>query len=296
MNNNISEQCSLATKKFIDKLADTYIQKFSEEKENLQKITNSIEKWLTTGESDEYINKLFLVVQPTSDNSQSSLDIKRNFPIWWSGFFVEDPNPETNPIQNMKSAAAKINGFTSLDTIMGLAINEQNIFWKTCSKLSDFNWGQYISEIYTEIMLISKPKNIGLFLNKKSEDFVNTNFFKFEIKIINDKYKDSNVNMHIFNLSKNCIQIIDLLSIAYKNINFICYEDNCKTLSECVINYNPILNGGNINYNNSNAKNKIHKNRRYKNRHKTKSGKTNQSRHKSRSQSRHKNRKTKISY
>jgi hypothetical protein len=238
------EQCSQSTKDFSEKLADIYVKNGlgDEPKEEIQPI---IKKWLIKGTHSEYVDKLFAIDQESSHGSRrssraaSSPHVARHFPIWWSGFFVEDPNPDTNPVRDMKEAAKNLKGFSSLDNLMSQALTEQNNFWTNCSKTDNFKWGTTISENYTKIALEKDPKNIGLFLNKEKDDFEHSAFFNVEIGIINKHYTHKQpVNLHIFNLKNNC-ESVEIYRKKYKNINFICHDclEN-NTLLACVSYFN----------------------------------------------------------
>ena len=222
---SISE-CSTATKIFSEKLTEIY-----KEKEpnviNDDDIRNSITNWLTTGTHSDYVDELL-----------SSPDTQKNFPIWWSGFYLEDDS-DKNPVSDMKTAANNLYGYSSLDTLMSSkALKEQNEFWNKCStaQKTEFKWGEFISKTYTKNALQHNPKNIGLFLNKRPELFIISDFFKTEIALINDHYKNkkTTVNMYIFNLQDNCDAIIEKLEERkYKHVNFTCIG-NCTNLQECV--------------------------------------------------------------
>lgn len=228
-------RCLNSTELFSEKLANIYINKF-DNTNNILYVQEQIKSWLQTGIENEVINKLFY------------RDFTRNFPIWWSGFFIEDPNSSTNPIKDMKDAALNLNGFSSLDIIIGEALNEQNQFWSDCYNTNNFNYGTFLSTFYTLSALNHKPKNIGLFLNKESSDFLRTYFFKTEIELIDKVYSnvDYKVVMHIFNLKQNCSEIIDEIKKEknIENIIFKCYQ-NCNTLTECVQKINMYSSGGN---------------------------------------------------
>ena len=250
----MSKECSKATDIFSKRLAEIYIQNVNDVGDK-DKLIKAIKEWLMEGKTSDYIDELFSLNKTRSVGSsssssscsssrKSSLNAEKHFPIWWSGFHIEDPMPETNPIKDMRSASKKINGFSSLDTLMSIALNEQNDFWNKCGKTKNFRWADYISRNYTNIALKSDPENIGLFLNKNLEQFLKTQFFNNEVNLINKHYEGkSRVNLHIFNLNKNCDEIVEKLSEENHNIIFFCYEANCASLTECVKNMK-IMHGG----------------------------------------------------
>jgi len=219
--------CEKSTEAFVNILAVIHHGNFRKnmpiDETNDKKVKRQIIEWIKTGKETPVVNNLL------------SGEESKNFPIWWSGFYLEDPNPLTNPVNDMKTASLLLKGYSSLDTKMGNALTEQNEFWKECSKMKDFKWGTYISETYTKMALRKNPKNIGLFINKEIPDFIKSAFFITEIRLINQHYKDINkkVNFHIFNLNKNCDALIDKLKPEFTNINFKCYND-CPTLVDCV--------------------------------------------------------------
>jgi hypothetical protein len=191
------EKCSQSTEVFSKELTDIYVTN-GLGPETIEEIQPIIKDWLIKGTHSEYVDKLFAIDQESphgsrrssrgsrgSSHAASSPNVAIHFPIWWSGFFVEDPNPDTNPVRDMKEAAKNLKGFSSLDNLMSQALTEQNNFWNNCSKTDNFKWGTTISENYTRIALEKNPKNIGLFLNKEESDFEHSAFFNVEIGIIN---------------------------------------------------------------------------------------------------------------
>jgi len=172
-------------------------------------VQKKVRDWLRYGTPSTYIDKLFTV------------DTKKNFPIWWAGFYVEDPDGKTNPVENMKQAATIVNGYSSLNVPLSNEFKSQTKFWKACSKIKAFTWGDYLSRSYTYIALRHNPKHIGLFLNKNTTAFVTSFFFKTELKLINEHYKKLGepVQMHIFNLQDNCQEIKDIIDETLQSIN-----------------------------------------------------------------------------
>ena len=230
-------ECKKATEDFSNKLAIIYNKHFPSEKKH-EDIQKEIFKWLEEGIESEIINKL---LSPPSSNK----DIPKNFPIWWSGFWIEAP-PEINPSNDMKEAANNINGWSSLDTLMSdEAFDEQNAFWSKCSYYAKdnkepFKWGEYVSIAYTKLALQNNPDNIGLFVNKNVDDFLKSDFFKFEVDLINEHYKKEGkvVNLHIMNKIDNCKEIIEKLAEKTTNIHFKINEESlciscCDSLNEC---------------------------------------------------------------
>lgn len=219
---NLSE-CKMNKILFIDKLVKTLIDNgFSD---SWEEIKSKIERWLENGEESEEINTLL-----------SSPDISKNFPIWWSGFYVEDPVPESNPIKDMRRTATELKGYSSLDTKLSIyALDEQNKMWSSCIDDPEFKFGNFLSITYTKLALRNNPKNIGLFLNKDDSDFLKSYFFQTEIDIIDEHYKvlDMHVNLYILNLKDNCSDIKQIIKEKVKNINVICIN-NCNPLSSCV--------------------------------------------------------------
>ena len=215
------ENCSAATELFDEKLTKLYLEKINKDV-NENDVKQSIKNWLTYGTPSEFVDKLL------------SVDIAKNFPIWWSGFYLEDKTSK-NPVNDMKNAAQMLNGFSSLDTLMSSALTEQNNFWNQCSKVDNFQWGRYISENYTKLALQNSPQNIGLFLNKQLDAFLKSDFFNTEINLINTHYKNlgKQVTLHIFNLQDNCDVIINKLREYTTNVDFKCYP-KCENLTSCV--------------------------------------------------------------
>jgi hypothetical protein len=215
--------CEKSTVAFVNKLAEIYTK--HDKITNKNEAKKQILKWVKTGKESPIVNNLL------------SGEESKHFPIWWSGFWIENPDPVSNPVNDMKSASQLLHGYSSLDTRMGFdALEQQNSFWKACSKKDDFKWGTYISNTYTKMALRKNPKNIGLFVNKDIDAFLLSDFFKTEISLINSHYKDINkkVKFHIFNLKDNCKEIINKLKDVVTNIKFKCYND-CRTLAECVV-------------------------------------------------------------
>ena len=219
--------CEKSTAAFVNILATihhgNYRKNIPIDKATDKKVKEEILKWIQTGKQNDIVDNLL-----TGEET-------KHFPIWWSGFYLEDPNSATNPVNDMKIAAQLLNGYSSLNTKMGHALTEQNEFWKECSKMKDFKWGTYVSETYTKMALRKNPKDIGLFINKEIPEFIKSAFFMTEIRLINSHYKDINkkVNFHMFNIKKNCDELINKLKPEFTNINFKCYND-CPSLADCV--------------------------------------------------------------
>ena len=227
--------CDGIQKQFLWALA-THYYKIDPAADKLD-VQKKVRDWLRYGTSSTYIDKLFTV------------DTTKNFPIWWAGFYVEDPDVKTNPVKNMKQAATIVNGYSSLNVPLSNEFKNQTRFWKACSKIKAFTWGDYLSKSYTYIALRHNPKHIGLFLNKNTTAFVTSFFFKTELKLINEHYTrlGEPVELHIFNLQDNCQEIKDIIDETLQSINndkksyitIICKP--CKptrtgntTLSSCV--------------------------------------------------------------
>jgi hypothetical protein len=258
----MNSTCIDSTELFSNKLADVYISKYNTGDKS--EIIHEIKEWLRNGTDSKVINSLFEV------------EFGRNFPIWWSGFFLEDPDPKKNPVNDMRNAAKKLNGFSSLDNIMNLtSLEEQNKFWSDCVNTPNFNTGTYISIGYTKYALKNKPQNIGLFLNKDRQKFLLTDFFKTEILLIDKEYSQNNkVTLHIFNLQDNCDEIIELLREYTQNIDFKCYQ-NCNNLTECVDKIQISNLGGKRLHKNKISKKKIKKSKKIKVKNKKYTKKTN---------------------
>ena len=225
--------CDKSTEAFVNILATihhgNYRKNIPIDEATNNNVKKQITEWIKTGKQNDIVDNLL-----TGEET-------KQFPIWWSGFYLEDPNPATNPVNDMKTAAQLLNGYSSLNTKMGNALTEQNEFWKECSKMKDFKWGTYVSETYTKMALRKNPKDIGLFINKELPEFIKSAFFMTEIRLINSHYKDINkkVNFHMFNIKKNCDALINKLKPEFTNINFKCYND-CPSLTDCVnTNYFP---------------------------------------------------------
>ena len=221
--------CAKATIALQNKLAHIYFTKILQRTPLLNELEdekNRILKWLKFGIDTESVNKLLTPAE------------KQYFPIWWSGFYLEDPNKLINPVNDMRAAAKKIKGFSSLDTYIGAhGLQELNKFWGTCTtELADkFKSGIHISNTYSKVALKNNPSDGYLFFNTDAHTFINSDFFSIEVDLINTHYKKLNkiITMHIYNLRSNCSKIILLLQKKCPFIKFICYG-KCKTLTDCV--------------------------------------------------------------
>lgn len=229
--------CGAITTQFKKELLEVYRERHEiATSEEESKISRAIQKWLTTGERSSYIDKLF------------TIDGQKNFPIWWSGFYIEDKSSK-NPIQNMKNAALGIQqqGYSSLNIPLSNALKKQSYFWQSCAITKNFKWGDYLSKTYTQMALKKNPQYIGLFLNKDDQAFLKTFFFQTELDLINSHYKAINktVTMYIFNIKDNCDRITALLdglkqTKKITNITFICRDCNTTSLRKCIENYNEV--------------------------------------------------------
>ena len=256
--------CKKAENTFIDKLVSVYKDANLKDTTDRNIIKRHISRWINHGIKSEITDKLLLPV-----------DKKRDIPIWWSGFFLEN-RTDINPIGNMKDAAQRLNGFSTLDTFLQeKAIDEQIDYVNSCQDKR--NYGVFVSKTYTRLSLQNNPRKIALFLNKSNNDFLKTFFFTLEVGIINKHYKMQNtrVDMYIFNLQNNCDYIVNILRKHFNNIHFICYN-NCNTLTECIDDFN----NGRLKHKNTHAKTRS-KTRTQKRRQKrTKTGsKTHKKRH-----------------
>lgn len=255
--------CERTQTVFSEKLEEIYKKQFPNEiKTN---IGDSIVKWLTEGTESKYINKLL----------SSPTDERKNFPIWWSGFYLEEPDTEKNPIEDMKNASRIVNGYSSVDTLLtSSAFNEQNKFWNHCSKEKEnFDWGTYLSKTYTNLALKDNPTKLGLFINKEPEIFIKSYFYKTEFELIKNHYMNNNVRpvMYIFNLKDNCDGIKEkLIEKGLGNITLNCIT--CEKLEGCANNIiTKIKNGGrkkrrSLKKGKSNKKKKSNKKRKSKKR------------------------------
>lgn len=199
--------CDGTMKQFVSSLTDHYLQMDpAADKIDVQK---KIKEWLTKGTTSAYIDALFVV------------DTKKNFPIWWAGFYVEDPDATKNPVENMKRAAAMVDGYSSLNVPLSNQFKNQSKFWKACSTNRSFSWGDHLSSEYTKMALRHNPEHIGLFLNKNSTTFVQSFFFKTELKLIHAHYKALGrpVQLHIFNLQENCDDIKQIIEQTLQSVN-----------------------------------------------------------------------------
>jgi hypothetical protein len=225
--------CDTATKNFVDKLIEIYVRNEPKNRtaandKDKDKMRESILNWINTGKDSPYIDTLL--------SPPFSKDI---FPIWWSGFWLENPDSKTNPVKDMASASLVVNGYSSIDTLMTTgALSEQNNFWSECSKGVNFKWGEYSSKTYTQLALKSNPKQIGLFVSKDKAAFVESDFYKVEFDLILKHYNRHKqpVTLYIFNKEKyNCTDIQQLLESkrgeVNKYINFVCVE--CDQLVDC---------------------------------------------------------------
>ena len=199
--------CGGITKQFVQALTQRYMTEFPDK--NQIAVQRNIKEWLTKGKESESIDHLFTVEE------------KKHFPFWWAGFYVEDPNKMTNPVQNMKQAALLVNGYSSLNVPLSNEFKRQSAFWKACSEINTFRWGEYLSSTYTKMALRHDPEHIGLYLNKNSTTFVTSFFFQTELKLINAHYKKLNrpVHLHVFNLQENCAEIKRIIDETLQAIN-----------------------------------------------------------------------------
>lgn len=219
--------CDTATKNFVDKLIEIYVRKIDKTAAK-DKMRESMLNWINTGTDSPYIDTL--LSPPFS---------KETFPIWWSGFWLENPDSKTNPVKDMASASLVVNGYSSIDTLMTTgALSQQNNFWTECSKGVNFKWGKYFSKTYTQLALKSNPKQIGLFVSKDQAAFVKSDFYKVEFDLILKHYNQHKqpVTLYIFNKEKhNCTDIQQLLESkpgeVNQYINFVCVE--CDQLVDC---------------------------------------------------------------
>ena len=182
--------CDTATKNFVDKLIEIYVRKIDKTAAK-DKMRESMLNWINTGTDSPYIDTL--LSPPFS---------KETFPIWWSGFWLENPDSKTNPVKDMASASLVVNGYSSIDTLMSTgALSQQNIFWKECSSLKNyrFKWGEYISKTYTQLALKSNPNQIGLFVSKDQAAFVESDFYKVELSLIKDNFTFHYVGSDVMN-------------------------------------------------------------------------------------------------
>jgi len=208
--------CNNAKTALVDRLATNQNQK------------ESILAWINKGTTSEIIETLL-----------DKPDENKNFPIWWSGFWLEDPNNGKDILEEMKAASLIVNGYSSVDTLFtSTAFDEQNKFWDSCKYTKKFNWGEIHSETYTKFALRHNPKKIGLFVNKEVHDFEQSNFFITELPLIYYHYKNKNetVDMYIFNKQDNCNGIIESINNKISNtkntINLICVVCE-KSLENC---------------------------------------------------------------
>jgi hypothetical protein len=199
--------CGGITKQFMQALTHRYMVEFPDT--NQITVQRNIKEWLTKGKESEFIDHLFTV------------DEQKHFPFWWAGFYVEDPNKTTNPVQNMKRAALLVNGYSSLNVPLSDEFKKQSVFWKACSEMNTFRWGEYLSSTYTKMALRHDPEHIGLFLNKDSAAFLTSFFFKTELKLINAHYKELGwpVYLHVFNLRQNCKEIKGIIDRVLMEAN-----------------------------------------------------------------------------
>ena len=164
----------------------------------------------------------------------------KDFPIWWSGFFVTDKKKDNYDgveprgkllTKQMRTASRIINGFTLLDvtpddskfneaieyeedfdssigtTAPDSFITLQSATPRTSTlrypkKMTPQEHANILSKHFTILALQSDPKNIGLFVNCTPEQFVNKIFYKVEFNVIVNYYikKKIPVTIHIFNI------------------------------------------------------------------------------------------------
>ena len=84
--------CANATKEFINKLVEIYKKKREESKsksiESIEpdEIYKHILDWIKKGTDSRYVDTLL-----------SAPEGRDTFPIWWSGFWIENPDTVENP-------------------------------------------------------------------------------------------------------------------------------------------------------------------------------------------------------
>ena len=219
------EECYKNENTFIDKMVELFFENKIDNSKTNDTVKDAITEWVKNGKNSDIVDSFFIVKN-------------RQVPIWWSGFWIENPDKAKNPITDMKDAASKINGFSSLDTYLGNLLDYQNNFWNTCSYDKDFRWGEYLSKTYSLVSLRSNPTKIALFVNKKSNDFIKSYFYSTELDLINDHYEKQKINtvLHIYNIEGNCDDITRLIKEKFVNNNYItiiCHGP-CSSLLECV--------------------------------------------------------------
>lgn len=225
--------CKESKNKYINKLTDKYIKHAASNKNTKilgkNKVKQIITKWFKDGKENTKIVKSVIKKLVSHD---------KEIPIWWSGFWVEDPNIKTNPKKDMIVASNKLNGYSSIETPLSVyAPKEQDDFWTECfKKPTGQKFSKYQSTSYTVNGLKDSPKNIFLFLNKEIKGFKKAFFYKVELPIIDAYYKKRpNVNLHIFNLKDNCSDIEKIIIDKFNNVNVKCYS--CLSLSKCAKKY-----------------------------------------------------------
>ena len=140
------DECFKNENTFIDKMVELFFENKIDNSKTNDAVKNAITDWVKHGTNSDIVDSFFIVKN-------------RQVPIWWSGFWIENPDTAKNPIKDMKDAASKINGFSSLDTYLGNLLDYQNNFWNTCSKNDkNFRWGEYLSKTYSII-----PNKVNIF-------------------------------------------------------------------------------------------------------------------------------------
>jgi hypothetical protein len=230
--------CSEKALEFVTTLAYEYVKhnhsdkSFSELRSIYTSAKRQIVDWLITGD----LNDIALFLFSPVPNRNGSLP---TVPIFWTGFWVEDPTEATNPIKSMNESAQMLNGYTTLTTYTGTyAQTEQNNIWGACVIDAKDKYlatiGNRISKAYASKGLENHPREIGYFVNKDSDAILRTYFYNTELDIINSFYEHSPLTINIFNIKDNCDDVVKLLRDKLNNprITFKCYTG--KSLIECV--------------------------------------------------------------
>jgi hypothetical protein len=171
---------------------------------DINEAENGIRKWFKNtkkGHTDNiYMNQLLSVDREDRKN-----------PIWWSGFYVEDPAKRSNPNILMRKLAELFGGYTTQDTpfynshgVLNKHIKFFNKNLELCKNAKSnlcIKFGDKLSATFTTLALKKHPKTLYYFFNKNMEDFERTFFYTVEVERIK-KYlvKNPEVILTVINL------------------------------------------------------------------------------------------------
>ncbi len=186
-------ECETSRNNFAEQIINYY--KKEEEKE--EKIVNQIEKGkvlnlITNAPPDNldvyFDDRLKSLFTPNNEIEQKfESRPKKYFPIWWSGFYIEDKiKRDEKRLKNITSKLRHLGfyAYSSLDIVLSKFLENQNKYWKNCYEEHDFNYGTMLSTYYTRNALANNPKHLGLFVSKDIKPFKESFFYRVELPLI----------------------------------------------------------------------------------------------------------------